>query len=53
MSTRPASKGDAGRMDNVLSTEKREQVIAVARLGWPLRQIYSSVHGADVDRGWS
>lgn len=39
--TRPASKDDAGRMGNVLSTEKREQVIALGRLGWPLRRIES------------
>ena len=26
-------------MSNVLSTEKREQVVALGRLGWPLRRI--------------
>jgi hypothetical protein len=26
-------------MGNVLSREKREQVIALGRLGWPLRRI--------------
>ena len=26
-------------MSNVLSEEKREQVIALGRLGWPLRRI--------------
>lgn len=37
--TRSVSHSDAGRMGNVLSDEKREQVIALGRLGWPLRRI--------------
>lgn len=37
--TRTVSRSDAARMGNVLSKEKREQVIALGRLGWPLRKI--------------
>ena len=36
-------------MSNVLSEEKRQQVIALERLGWSLRRIeqdcYFSIHG--------
>ena len=32
-------------MSNVLSTEKREQVVALGRLGWPLRQIEQTTGG--------
>jgi hypothetical protein len=35
----PGASGAPARMSNVLSDTKREQVLALGQLGWPLREI--------------
>ena len=37
--TRPAGQRPTAEMGNVLSDEKKQQVLALGRLGWPLRRI--------------
>ncbi len=40
--TRPWGDDPRGRKSNVLSEERRQQVLALARLGWPLRRIQAA-----------